>query len=404
MFKEKEYSIYPAIVVVGYDRNKSIERLLNSINEAFYPSEDIRLIVSLDYSDRTEDIVKNVKRIGWNHGSLDIVVRKPRLGLKEHILACGDLSEKYGAVIVLEDDLVVSKLFYLYVCQAIERYYDDSNIAGIALYSHAWNGYSNYEFIPQKDEHDAYFGQFSITWGQCWTDKQWKKFKSWYEENKQFPRNDLRLPQQIERWGEKSWGRFYVRYIVHKQLYYVIPYYSLTTNFSEVGEHSSAINTAHQVMLDGSSCGRDYLLPDFSKGIKYDVFFERILDGIDIDGIDGKEICVNLNGIKRCSFDKKYLLTMCKSSNLALVKSFTFQRRPVEENVINRSYGHDIFLYELPQEGMTLENSLNNMRRVSYEMHNHGWWRAYLYACWKAHERFRYAIKKIRFYMKRKRN
>ncbi len=51
-------------------------------------------------------------------------------------LQCGDLTEKYDAVVVLEDDLVVAEGFMQYVVAAVEAYKNNDEIAGISLYTH----------------------------------------------------------------------------------------------------------------------------------------------------------------------------------------------------------------------------------------------------------------------------
>ena len=156
-----------------------MKRLLMSVNKAYYSVDDITLIVSIDECASSDLVEKVARSVGWDHGEL-IVRRFPqRQGLRKHVIQCGDLSEQYGAVIILEDDLLVFPSFYQYTYEAVNFYNGDKKVSGIALYGHAWNGYSDLEFKPMQNEFDAYFGQFSITWGQCWTRMQWKNFKDW---------------------------------------------------------------------------------------------------------------------------------------------------------------------------------------------------------------------------------
>ena len=200
--------IKPAIVAVGYNRPDSMERLLKTVVQAYYPIEEIDLIISIDESNKSDEVEKVARDVEWKHGK-KIIKRYPeRQGLRKHILQCGDLSQEYGAVIILEDDLVVSPSFYTYTFEAVNKYSENSKIAGVSLYSHAWNGYANTEFMPVKNEFDVYFGQYSITWGQCWTEKQWNKFKEWYlkHENK-LPNTNYAMPSAILRWKERHWYR-----------------------------------------------------------------------------------------------------------------------------------------------------------------------------------------------------
>lgn len=359
--------IVPAIVVVGYNRPGCIERLLNSVCSASYPDNlNITLVVSIDESDKSDEVEQVARTFNWLHGDYEIRRFNKRQGLKNHILQCGDLSEKYGAVIVLEDDLLVAESFYKYTLCAVNYYKENDNIAGTALYSHAWNGYVNFKFDPEKSPYDVYWGQYSITWGQCWTKGQWLKFREWYADIvKKGLRDDERLPKNIYLWGDKSWGKYFVNYIVDTNRYYVIPYDSMSTNFSEVGEHNDKVDTSHQVaLLNGIK--DTFSFPNKDQALKYDIFFERIFEGENIAGIAGSDICINLNGNKRNTFDKKYMITTGEL-NYKVVGTFGLSLRPIDANIARNVPGNDIYMYELPYSNVSLENDCFSQARLDYE-------------------------------------
>ena len=384
--------LFPAIVAVGYNRPECMKRLVKSIENADYPAENIKLIVSIDCSDQSDRIEKIVREIGWSHGDLLIKRYTERQGLKNHILQCGDLSEEYGAVIILEDDLVVSRCFYHYVVQALRFYQNHSKIAGISLYSHKWNGYGNYEFMAQKNEYDAYLGQFSISWGQCWTRERWKEFRSWYSKKKiEGLGVNGQLPENIEHWGEKSWGKYFAYYIVEKDLYYVIPYISLSTNCSDIGEHNARLSNSYQVMLLDTHYKR-YDFPNFDQAIRYDMFFERMLEpGRRILGIRGEDICFDLNGTHRDANGRKYLLTSIREPSLKLIRTCGLQMRPIEENIFREIPGNDLFLYRVPKKYKRTKKILKtSYTRISYEVYDNGWKRTFYYGI----RSFFYAVKR----------
>lgn len=120
-----------AIVVVGYNRIVSIKRLLKSLQEAYYASIAVPLVVSIDKSDCTElyDFVENFE---WTHGNKYVIIQEKKRGLKEHIYRCGDLSKFFKSVTILEDDLYVSPFFYDYIEQTVSAYGEDVNVAGIS--------------------------------------------------------------------------------------------------------------------------------------------------------------------------------------------------------------------------------------------------------------------------------
>ena len=375
--------IKPVIVAVGYNRPDSLKRLMISLNQAVYPSEDITLIVSIDRSDIWEEVQKAAESTGWKHGTLDIRVAPERLGLRKHILRCGDLSQEYGAAIILEDDLIVARNFYTYVQQALSFYENDPKTAGISLYSHAWNEHMDFHFMPQQNGYDTYFGQFSCTWGQCWSKDQWSSFKNWYLEHEDKLTVNSAIPEDIEHWGDRSWGKYFVYYLVETGRYYVMPYTALSTNCSEIGEHNGHVNATYQVML--MECDhKDYRFPLYQDAVKYDIFFERVFDpAVTLFSISSDDICINLNGSHRDTMNKPYLLTSVKDDRFRLIRSFGMQLRPIEQNILKDIPGSSLYLYQIPSDMKNVQ--LNVKQNVSdargeYESYNFGWKRALKYS------------------------
>src|SRR6185295_10157403 len=137
-----------------------------------------------------------------------------RLGLKEHILRCGDLSQTYGAVIVLEDDLYVSPEFYQYALATIAYYQNDPQIAGISLYCHRFNETAHLGFRAIEDGSDCFFLQVASSWGQCWTANQWLAFRKWYDQHVGDEIGAEHLPKDVLGWPATSWKKEFIRYLV----------------------------------------------------------------------------------------------------------------------------------------------------------------------------------------------
>ena len=101
-----------AIVLVCYNRLLGVERLLKSLENADYNGRnDIVLIFSIDNSG-TKTVEDFAKAYKWIHGEKLIRTFTQRQGLKNHILQCGDFTEKYDIVAVFEDDIYASESFY----------------------------------------------------------------------------------------------------------------------------------------------------------------------------------------------------------------------------------------------------------------------------------------------------
>lgn len=333
-----------AIIVVGYNRAKETERLLHSINNADYEGDKVTLIISIDNSGN-DKVYEMANNFHWMHGEKVIRKMPVRMGLRKHILSCGDYLNEYDAVAILEDDLVVAPDFYRYMKQAVSFYKDNDNIAGISLYSHLWNVCASYPFQPEEKGPDAYFMQYAQSWGQVWMKCQWHKFKEWYEKNDADFSYAEGVPAFVCRW-RNSWLKYHIRYLVETDKYFVYPYRSLTTCFAEEGEHALYKTTTFQVPLFNGKKER-YAFPMLEEAnVCYDSYFERILTD-DVAGIDKDDICVDLYGNKSDKIHMKYryLLTI-KKLPMKIVKSYALDLRPWELNVIWGLEGEDIFLYD----------------------------------------------------------
>ena len=332
--------LHPAIIVVAYNRTESLRRILYSLTESDYTGyEDIHLVISIDYSPLYKEVKEIADNFTWTYGSKKVIQHQENLGLKSHILACGDLTNEYGSVIVLEDDLFVSPAFYDYTVQALNFYEENSDVAGISLYSYDFNEYAKAKFIPLMDNYDNYFLQSATSWGQAWSQKQWSDFKTWYNHNKTISQDDP-LPDTVIGWKETSWKKNYIKYVVINNKYFVVPRVSLTTNFSDIGTHAKRQVYNYQVplLLKRKKFYFSQILESISV---YDSYYEinpYILKQFNIFLRDFDFECdfygtKNLNKVK-----SSWLLTVREVSQKPLA-SYSLDILPQELNVILRTKG-----------------------------------------------------------------
>lgn len=175
----------------------------------------------------------------------------------------------------MEDDLVVSESFYDYALAAIEKYKDNSDIAGISLYSPSYNFYLSKPFIARKDKYDAYLMQIAQSWGQIWMRKQWEDFYNWYLNNPEDFGDLSHLPINICRWGKNSWLKFHCKYCIEQNKFFVYPYVSLTSNMGCSGTHASIGTNLTRVPLQ---YGRKsiYDFPDINFATRDMMVFMRV--------------------------------------------------------------------------------------------------------------------------------
>lgn len=354
--------VNPAIVVVAYNRERSLARLLESLAKAHYPNSEIQLIISIDYSLSNHQILEMADEFIWSFGKKTVVYQDTNLGLRNHILKCGELSYKYGSIIILEDDLFVSPNFYNYSKSALEFCVSDKRIGGISLYNHQLNVHNKQNFSPLEDGFDNWYFQFASSWGQAWTSEQWQDFIKWYNFNKNID-NDVNIPAYVRRWSEKSWLKYFIAYLVQNKMYFFYPRISLTTNYNDAGTHIGNDSTRFQVpILNNVKMDYTFSKIEESKSV-YDSFYENILIP-NIIGLDNENTTIDLFGTKQ-GFER-YLITT-KILNFKIIKSFSKSLKPIEANVICSTSGNEIFLYD------TNDVVKNNIKRNVFRdiIYNH---------------------------------
>jgi hypothetical protein len=332
----------PAIVVVAYKRTNSLKRLLKTLNDAEY-KEDVTLVVSIDKSDNP-GVVAAAEAFEWKGGGKRIITTEVNLGLRNHVIQCGDLTAEYGSIIILEDDLAVSPHFYEFAANALKFYGDDEEIAGISLYNNVYNGTSTLPIETIRDASDVYFMQIASSWGQAWNARMWNGFRKWSKGKRHIDK--IRgIPDNVSAWPESSWKKYYNAYLVDKKKYFVHPKTSLTTNYcSPGGTHITNKTTIYQTPFWIQRREMQFVKKKDSLAV-YDIFgniLEDILKKMNPE-LEKYDFDVDLLGNKKLlDISRPYILTLRKCRKY--VKSYGLDLKPIELNVIMKNPGHDIGL------------------------------------------------------------
>jgi hypothetical protein len=336
-------SFRPAIVVAAYNRPRSIKRLLTSLQNARITGS-ARLIISIDNNEPGNLNIKEIaEEFQWPHGPKEVRYQEKHLGLRKHILQCGDLSEEFGSVIILEDDLYVSPYFYEYAIHALEHYQKEEKIGGISLYNQPVHEYVQISFSSIYDSSDVYFLQFPSSLGQAWTNKHWSEFREWYAAEPDLSK--IGLPAFIRRWPETSWKKYFCAFLVEKNKYFVFPRFSFTTNFNDVGS-----NRKSKVDHDGQTplrlTGPPYRFQQVDRSFsRYDVNLELEAECVKSlsTHLDAYSFELDLYGVKDLDQVKTpYLITLRPSVDP--IKGFKRALKPHEMNVICNLEGEEFWL------------------------------------------------------------
>ncbi len=325
------------VVVLAYNRPRSLEQLLVSLNKAHYSGEKPELIISID-AGAPEEVINVAETFHFKFGPKRIINRDKSLGFKKHILTCGDISETDGSVIILKDGLIMSSEYFLYATRALSEYRSEDKVAGISLYSQRFNETAQLPFEPMPDENSTYFMQLACSRGQAWTAEQWGRFKKWLANNETIEEHD-ELPQNMKLWGKDSWKKLLNIYLLKSQTYFAYPYRSYTTNDpSQGGQNLVNKGGLFQVPIGLYSNGNPvFRFPSFkNQPIRYDMFMEYNAARMAMQlELAYHELCVDLYGTKPDSILKKHNYVITPRTGGEPLRSFRLSLKPMELNILN---------------------------------------------------------------------
>ena len=338
-----------------------MSRLLASLRESRHQGQP-QLIISIEGGAPQETLDVAHQGAAELRGFQTIIHRQPqRLGLRNHILSLGDLSEEYGAVIVLEDDLVVDPYFYEYAQQSLEFYKDDEGIVGQALYSPAYNEIARLPFAPMANGYDTFLMQTPCSWGQSWSAKQWRGFRNWLAGEPNIPlEDDIRLPEYVRSWPASSWKKLFAHYMVETGQYFSYPYQAMATNCSAAGgTHIRNLTHIHQVPLASPDRPKPSwnFCPAEELNVSYDAYMEP-QGGFVWNQLSRKpeEVEVDLYGTKPAELlaRKPFALTIRPSHKP--IARYPLQMRPIEMNLVAPTQDNSLPAFVLTESGSVRAN------------------------------------------------
>jgi hypothetical protein len=337
----------PAIVVCAYNRPHALQRLLRSLQAAYYPpNEPVTLHISIDRDDTPAvgAVQEAAEGFDWPYGPKLVDLQARHLGLLGHFYVSGELSCRYGQIILLEDDLLVGAPFYEYACQALNAYRDDARIAGISLYSLWFNGYTHHPFSALPDDSDIFFLQIPYTQGQAFTQDQWERFTHWRAAGEHHDGPLPGLHNMFLHFDAEDWFPMRTRYLADSGRYYVFPRQSLASGAGDSGTHFAQASHFFQVPLQNFK--RDFQFQPFDQApAVYDAFFEILPERLNqlTPAFRNYDYCVDLNGTKaRHNLTEKFVLTSRPARKA--IQEFGRSMWPPEANLLYEVPGNEIRL------------------------------------------------------------
>ncbi|KAI9310464.1 hypothetical protein BX666DRAFT_1869556 [Dichotomocladium elegans] len=252
------------LVVITDRRPHALSRLFASAERSHYLGDKVNLVVNLEQSsDRTTRMLVN--SFSWRHGDKVLRHRIRKGGLMPAIIESWYPKGDDDYAVILEDDVEVSPLFYVWAKYSIlqYRYHRMGNpeleefrkrLYGVSLYSPR-----NLELHPagRRPFHPdnvllnmypprmPYVSQVPCSWGAVYFPEHWREFHEYLTIRLMDLNQDRRLNVTVPnsrsaRW-KKSWKKYYIELVFLRAYVMLYPNFqefeSFSTNHLETGTH-----------------------------------------------------------------------------------------------------------------------------------------------------------------------
>lgn len=162
---------YAPILLFVYNRPAHVYRNIEALLKNSLAAESELFIYSDaakdDTSQKSVDEVRNFIRSVRGFKNITITERTENWGLARNIIdGVTTLVNRYGRVIVLEDDLVVSPYFLKFMNDALETYKDEERVGHIQAC----------DFTQDPSLPDTFLIKWTGSWGWATWDRAWKHF------------------------------------------------------------------------------------------------------------------------------------------------------------------------------------------------------------------------------------
>ena len=254
----------PVILLFVYNRADLAERTLSSI-EACFESESFDLIIYSDfpkYESHAQGVaeVRSVIKEFKGTRSVNIVERTANFGLAKSIITgVTDALTGSESVIVLEDDLILSNNFLVYMREALKFYKDKKSVLNISGFSYRDKCLENLEF-------DNFFWGRATSWGWAtwadrWCNVNWElkldDILNDGDDMKEFSKFGYDLPVMLKKQHNSLINSWAVRWCYHQhinKLLSVIPVKSKVIN-DGFGQDATHCTSTRDIDVDFDDTG-----------------------------------------------------------------------------------------------------------------------------------------------------
>jgi hypothetical protein len=291
-----------SVNVITYNRPRSLKRLCMSLNNAEYYGHklNVNFFVEKGADEETKQVIRSFE---WTQGEKRIFMRHKRSGLVPAVLESWYPDHEHDYVLLAEDDIELSKYWYLWILELMKVYrYPsidpktgkprelDSHIFGVSLYTprESENSMPRFMYYPDQNfKQTAWLHQIPCSWGAVYFPEHWRYYRHFIEMRRNVGKN-INIPYCECNGWTGSWVKFYTELAYLKGWYMIYPNFanqtSFSTNHMEPGVHIQLQEFEHkkeafEVPLADTNIVPVGLMPDINElpilDYKYQKYINR---------------------------------------------------------------------------------------------------------------------------------
>ncbi|KAI3634739.1 hypothetical protein MIR68_007120 [Amoeboaphelidium protococcarum] len=251
------------IKIITFNRPQSLHRLLTSLLNADYVGDavDVEIGIEALADGKTIKVAESFANV-WPYGQVRLRRRVMPAGLFTSIVESWYPVDNHSYAVLLEDDIEVSPLFYVWLKLNLLKYrYSQiqlpsiSQLYGISLYTPKVHEVTypkrkfraDEEIIPQFS---PFLFQVPCSWGALYFPEVWRQFHSYLKDRDPMSldshsgaKSDVVIPKSRSNVWRQSWKKFFIELVYRHGLVMLYPNFknqsSFSTNHLEAGTHIS---------------------------------------------------------------------------------------------------------------------------------------------------------------------
>ena len=167
--------------ILTWNRPHSFQRLITSLKQSHYDLDEINLAIHIDGGKDNNKTIKEAKLVHWPFGEKVLYLSQKRKGLAYAWFSAWFPTQNDKFAIILEDDILLSPVWYKWLKKAWENYSYRDDIAGISLQRQRLIPYKPAKIMEIVNNHEPFLFPLVGSIGFSPHPIRWRQFLSWID-------------------------------------------------------------------------------------------------------------------------------------------------------------------------------------------------------------------------------